>query len=142
MCVSDAVEPPGPERRLRVLVADDHPIVRRMVRTTLQENPSFEVCAEAIDGAEAVEEAKHLKPDVVVLNMNMPRMNGYEAAREIKKQVPESAIVILSTHVDKHFVEEAKKIGVGVYVSKSKVAEALFDAIRAAVAGKDFVMVD
>jgi DNA-binding NarL/FixJ family response regulator len=130
------------ERRIRVLVADDHPLVRRMVRTTLQEHPHFEVCAEATDGAEAVEEAKKAKPDVVVLNMAMPRMNGFEAAREIKRQLPQSAIVILSTHADTHFVEEARKIGVRVYVSKSKAGEALVDAIHAAVDGEDFVVLE
>ena len=71
------------DRRVRVLIADDHPVIRRMVRSVLQVHPNFEVCGEAMDGAQAVEEAKKVKPDVVVLNVTMPVMNGFEAAREI-----------------------------------------------------------
>lgn len=130
------------DRRIRILVADDHPIVRRMVRTTLQQHPHFEVLGEAKDGAEAVEEAKKLKPDVVVLNVTMPVLNGFEAAQEIKRQVPQSRIVILSTHADKYFVNEAKKIGVKVYVSKSKIGEALVKAVQAAVEGEDFIVLE
>lgn len=81
------------------------------MRSTLQQHGHFELCGEAQNGAQAVEEAKKVKPDVVVLNVTMPILNGFEAAREIKKYVPQSAIVILSTHADRYFVEEAKKIG-------------------------------
>jgi len=73
------------ERRIRVVVADDHPLVRRMVSTMLLQYPHIDVVAEAGDGLQAVEVAKTSKPDVVVLNISMPRMNGFEAAREIKK---------------------------------------------------------
>jgi hypothetical protein len=66
----------------------------------------------------------------VILNVSMPKLNGFEAAREINKYVPESAIVILSTHADKHFIEEAKKIGVGVYISKTKAGAALVGRCR------------
>jgi DNA-binding NarL/FixJ family response regulator len=132
----------GRDRRVRILVADDHPVVRRMVRSTLQQYPHFEVCGEAQDGAAAVEEATKIKPDVVVLNVTMPVLNGFEAAREIQTQVPQPAIVILSTHADKQFVEEARKIGVRVYVSKSKIGEALVNAVEAAVQGKDFVVLE
>jgi DNA-binding NarL/FixJ family response regulator len=72
----------------------------------------------------------------------MPRLNGFQAAREIKKLVPGSAIVILSTHADKHFIEEAKKIGVRVYISKTKMGEALIEAVQAAVQGESFVLMD
>jgi DNA-binding NarL/FixJ family response regulator len=123
-------------------VADDHPLVRKMISTTFLQHPHMEVVAEARDGAEAVQVAKEAKPDVVILNISMPRLNGFQAAREIKKHVPESAIVILSTHADKHFIEEAKKIGVRVYISKTKAGEALIDAVQAAVQGKDFVVMD
>jgi DNA-binding NarL/FixJ family response regulator len=81
-----------------------------------------------------------LKPDVVVLNVTMPVLNGFEAARKIKESVPESAIVILSSNADQRFVEEAKKIGVRAYVAKTKAGEALVKAIEAAVRGEDFVV--
>jgi DNA-binding NarL/FixJ family response regulator len=130
------------DRRLRVLIADDQPIIRRMVRSTLEEVPHLEVCAEAEDGAKAIEDAQRLKPDVVVLNVTMPFLNGFEAARQIKATLPETAIVILSTHADQRFVEPAKKIGVRSYVAKSKAGEALVKAIEAAVKGDDFVLVE
>jgi DNA-binding NarL/FixJ family response regulator len=130
------------DRRLRILIADDQPIIRTMVRSTLEKVPHFEVCAEAEDGAEAVEQAQKLKPDVVVLNVTMPVLNGFETAREIKATLPETAIVILSTHADQRFVEAAKKIGVRSYVAKSKAGKALVKAIEAAIKGDDFVLVE
>jgi DNA-binding NarL/FixJ family response regulator len=129
-------------RKVRILIADDHPVIRRVVRSTLQQQPHFEVCGEVENGLEAIEEAKKLKPDVVVLNVSMPLLNGFEAAREIKKTLPESAIVILTQNADKRFVEEAKKIGVRAYVAKSKAGEALVKAVEAAVLGEEFVMVE
>ncbi len=131
-----------PERRIRVLVADDHPVVRRMVRASLQQHPHIELVGEAEDGVQTVEQAVKAKPDVVILDISMPLMNGFQTAREIKKRVPRSAIVILSTHADKHFVEEAKKLGVRSYVAKSKVGELLLKAVQAAIQGEDFVVLD
>jgi DNA-binding NarL/FixJ family response regulator len=130
------------DRRIRILIADDHPIIRRMVRSTLEQHPRFEVCGEAFDGAKAIEAAQRLKPDVVVLNITMPVLNGLEAAREIKVKVPESAIVILSTHADERLIEEAKAIGARAYVAKTKAGEALVKAIESAIAGGDFVLID
>ena len=86
------------DRRVRILIADDYPAIRKSVRSTLEDNPRFEVCGEAEDGAEAIEKAERLKPDVVVLNVSMPVLNGFEAAREIKASLPEVAIVILSSN--------------------------------------------
>jgi CheY-like chemotaxis protein len=120
-------EQPNPARdaRIRVVVADDHPVIRRMVRSVLQQHPHFEVCGEAQNGAEAIEEVKRVRPDAVVLNVTMPLVNGFQAAKEIKKHIPDTAIVILSTHVDKHFVAEARKNGARAYVAKSKIGQAL-----------------
>ena len=133
---------PIPDARIRVVVADDHPVIRGMVRSTLEQHPHFEVCGEAENGADAIEEVKRERPDVVVLNVTMPLVNGFEAAREIKKQIPETAIVILSSHADARFVAEARKIGVRAYVSKSKIGQALVDAVKAAVAGHDFIVLE
>jgi DNA-binding NarL/FixJ family response regulator len=108
----------------------------------LQVYPHFEVVGEAQDGAEPIEEARKLKPDVIVLNVTMPVKNGFEAAREIKTILPKTAIVILSANVDQRFVEEAKKIGVRAYVAKSKAAEALVRAVEAAVQGEDFILIE
>jgi DNA-binding NarL/FixJ family response regulator len=133
---------PIPERRIRVVVADDHPLVRRMVAATFLQSPHIDVVAEAGDGLEAVEQAKQAKPDVVILNISMPRMNGFQAAQEIKKHVPESAIVIMSSHADKQFIEEARKLGVRVYISKTQAGDSLVKAVEAAVKGEEFVVMD
>lgn len=130
------------DRTVRILIADDHPSIRRVVRSTLQQHPHFEICGEAVNGAEAIVEAKKLKPDVVVLNVSMPVMNGLEAARKIKTVLPESAIVILSQNADKHFIAEAKKLGVQAYVAKSKAGESLVKAVEAALLGEDFYFVE
>jgi two-component system response regulator NreC len=133
---------PVPNRRLRILVADDHPVIRKSVRQILDSHPRFEVCGEAHDGAAAIDEAHRLKPDVIVMNITMPVLNGIDAAREIKASLPELAIVILSTHADKQFIEQAKKSGARAYVAKTKAAEALVKAIEAAVLDGDFVLVE
>lgn len=130
------------DRKVRILIADDHPVIRKAVRSILEDHPHFEVCGEAIDGANAIVEAKRLEPDVVVLNVTMPVLNGFEAAREIKKDLPEMAIVILSSSADQRFIEEAQKIGVRAYVAKTKAGEALVKAIEAAVIGEDFVLME
>jgi DNA-binding NarL/FixJ family response regulator len=100
------------------------------------------VCGEAEDGIQAVEQAKKANPDVVILNVVMPCLNGFEAAREIKQKILQAAIVILSTHVDRLFVDEARKIGIRAYVGKSKVRDALIRAIEAAIEGADCIVLD
>jgi two-component system, NarL family, response regulator NreC len=126
---------PKPERRIRILIADDQPLVRKMVRSVLETRPDFEVSAEVEDGAQAVEMARRIKPDAVVLNVTMPVLNGFDAAREIKTGVPGAAIVILSSHADKIFVEEAREIG-AAYVEKSQAGKALLSTIDAALRGE------
>jgi two-component system, NarL family, nitrate/nitrite response regulator NarL len=130
------------DRKVRILIVDDHPIIRRVVRSTLQQHPHFEICGEAVNGADAIEEAKKLKPDVIVLNVSMPVMNGFEAAREIKMILPESAIVILSQNADRNFIAEAKKLGVQAYVAKTKAGESLVKAVEGAVLGEDFFFIE
>jgi DNA-binding NarL/FixJ family response regulator len=130
------------DRKLRILLADDQFFIRKAVRTVLEGYSRFEVCGEATDGATAIEEALRLKPDVVVLNVSMPILSGFEAAREIKSRRPESAIVILSSHADKHFVEEGKRVGARAYVEKTKIGEALIKAIEDAVESVGFILVN
>ena len=131
----------APDRKLRILIADDHPLIRKVVRGVLEQDPRFEVCAEVVNGAAAIEEANRLKPDVVVLNVVMPVLNGLDAAKVIKSEVPASVIVILSTQADEVFVREAKKAGAHAYVSKSRAGDALITAIEAALQGGGFVFV-
>ncbi len=112
---------PGSEsgRKVRVLIADDHSIIRRIVRSTLQANPHFEVCGEAENGAVAVERVKELNPDVVVLDLQMPVMNGIEAARQISIVAPNTTMVMFTMHCSEQLVKEAQAAGIREVVSKS-----------------------
>jgi len=127
--------------RVRILIADDHEVVRSVVRTALEQQIHFEVCADVADGAKAVEQAQKLKPDVVVLNISMPIMGGFDAAREIKTILPETAIVILSSNADKRFVQEARTIGARAYVTKTAGQE-LVRAIETVMTGGDFLLIE
>jgi two-component system nitrate/nitrite response regulator NarL len=142
LMATSTMPPPPIPKILRILLVDDQPMVLKGVRSILEEDPRFEICGEANDGEKAIQEAVRLLPDVVVLNVSMPIMNGFAAARVITATLPTTAIVILSLDADKHFVEEAKKIGVRAYVVKTKAATALKEAIKAAVIAEDFVVVD
>jgi two-component system nitrate/nitrite response regulator NarL len=142
MAASPALKPKGTDQKVRVLLVDDHDGIRKVVRSLLETHPRFEIIGEAVDGSEAIEEATKLKPDVVVLNVSMPVLNGIEAARVIKSESPQSAIVILSSHADKHLVEIAKEIGAKAYVAKTRIGAALIKAIEEAIAGGDFVLVE
>jgi DNA-binding NarL/FixJ family response regulator len=126
----------------QVLIADDHEQIRKIVKAMLERDPHLVVCGEAADGAEAVQQALKLHPDVVLLNIRMPVLNGFEAAREIKSMNPAPAIVILSSNMDERFLDEAKKIGVQGYVAKTDADKHLVKAIQAAAAGDEFVFLE
>ena len=127
---------------IKMLVADDHVMIRKIVTSTLEQEAGFEVVGEAENGLEAVRKAEALKPNVVILNVTMPVLDGFEAARQIRKKLPEVAIVILSSNADKQFIEEAKKIGVRAYVPKNEAAVALVKAIEAAIRNQDFFIME
>jgi DNA-binding NarL/FixJ family response regulator len=127
---------------VRILIADDHDVIRRMVREVLQTRPDFEVIGEATNGIDAVEQSRMLKPDVVLLNIVMPTLNGFDAAREINKTAPNSAIVILSTHKNEQFIEEAQRIAIDGYVEKSEAGHELTKAIDAALTDKSSFLVE
>ena len=137
-------EPPTSSVRppIKILVADDHPVIRKIVTSTLKEEPHFEVIGEATNGLEAVQKAEELRPNVVVLNVTMPVLDGFEAARRIRKNLPDVAIVILSSNADKRFIEEAKKIGVKAYVPKNEASRALVKAVEAANRNEDFFVIE
>lgn len=127
---------------IRILVADDHPTILEMVKRILKAHHGFEVVGEARDGQHAVSLAESLKPDVIVINVTMPKMSGFEAARRIRVHAPDSAIVILSSHKDKQFIEEARKAGANGYVGKSDADEQLIRAIELTVKGEEFFLVE
>jgi len=114
---------------LRILVADDHEAVRKGVCAILSGRPDLEVCGEAENGKVAIEKAHALKPDMIILDITMPVLSGFEAAREIRKTMPQVPILILSMHESNQLIEEAKKIGVQGYVTKTQVGGALLMAV-------------
>jgi PAS domain S-box-containing protein len=115
---------------MRVLVVDDHEFIRKGIRSVLANEPSLTFCGEAIDGRDAVEKAKALRPDIVVMDISMPNMNGLEATREIKRLLPEAVIVILSQHETREMVRQAFKMGARAYVVKSAISSDLLAAIK------------
>ena len=135
-------EDPTTIRSLRILIADDHPTILQMVRQILTAQTGFEVVGEARDGQHALTLAEALKPDVIVINVTMPKMSGFEAARLIRSRVPDSAIVILSSHKDQQFITEARKVGANGYVEKSNADKQLIHAIESAVRGEEFFFVE
>ena len=123
---------------LKLLVADDHEVVRNGVRSLLEAQPGWHVTAEASNGREAVEKAKRLKPDVVVLDIGMPSLNGLEAARQMIKNDPHIKIVILTMHESESLIREVLKVGARGYVSKADAIQDLVTAINAVRSGVTF----
>jgi DNA-binding NarL/FixJ family response regulator len=116
---------------MRILIADDHELVRRGLRSLLASRTGWNVCGEAKDGLEAVEKAKQLHPDVVLLDITMPELNGLDAARIIRKDDPNMEIVILSQHDPREMTAPALQAGAREYISKSDVASGLLVALEA-----------
>lgn len=126
---------------LRLTLADDHAVVRQSLRTLL-EREGFQVLAEAGDGREAVRQAATCHPQVAVLDLNMPLLNGMEAAREILRETPQTRCVLLTMHVEQHYVLEALKVGISGYVLKSKSSSELVQAIQDAARGAVYLSSD
>jgi two-component system response regulator NreC len=126
------------ERKIRILLADDHTVVRRGLRLLLEGQPEFSVVAEAADGKQAVEAAESAKPDVVVLDIAMPNLNGIEAAQRIVSVAPNASIVILSMHADESYVLRALKAGAKGYLLKDSAEGDLIEAIKSVTRGKTF----
>ncbi len=123
---------------IRILLADDHTVIRRGLRALLERQNGFAVVGEAADGREAVEQAAAVHPDVAVMDIGMPNLNGIEAARRITEKRPETAVVILSMHADESYVLRALKSGARGYLLKDSPEEDLIHAIHAVHQGKAF----
>src|SRR5216684_8960207 len=116
---------------LRILIADDHEVARRGIRSFLEAHPGWEICGEAKDGREAVECANKMKPDVVLLDIGMPGLNGLEAARQIHATCPEIRILILTMHDTEQVVQEVLAVGARGFLLKSDAGRDLVAAVEA-----------
>jgi DNA-binding NarL/FixJ family response regulator len=123
---------------LRILVADDHEVVRRGVCALLEAHPDWRICAEAAEGREAVEKATLLRPDVVILDVGMPGLNGLEAARRIREASPPSEVLILTMHESEQIIREVVTVGARGYVLKSDAGRDLVKAVEAISQHKPF----
>jgi two-component system response regulator NreC len=123
---------------IRIILAEDHAVMRRGLRLVLEEQKDFQVVGEASDGREAVTLAETVKPDVAVLDITMPNMNGIEAARQISAKQPGVSIVVLSMHSDEGYVLRALKAGARGYLLKESPETDLIHAIRSVSQGKAF----
>jgi len=124
---------------MRLLIADDHGIVRGGLRLMLERQPDMEVVAEAADGAEAVALALRERPDICVLDVQMPRLTGLQATVEIRAQAPEISVLVLSMHDDERYLYEALQAGAAGYVLKREADTVLVDAVRAVARGEPFM---
>ena len=124
---------------LRILLADDHVTVRHGLKLLIDGQPDMTVVAEASDGNAAVQSAIALKPDVVVMDISMPGMNGLVATRQLKQLQPGTAVVTLTRHADDAYLQELLRAGVSGYVLKQSAPSELLQAIRAAAAGGQYL---
>jgi len=126
-------------KKLRILVADDHALVRRGIRAVLHSQPAWRVVGEAANGREAVEKAMKLKPDVVVLDVSMPELDGLEVARQVRDAVPGAKVLVLTMHESDQMVRRALDAGAQGYLLKSDLTDSLTKAVKAVAEGKRFL---
>jgi DNA-binding NarL/FixJ family response regulator len=126
-------------RKIRILLADDHAVVRQGFRLILNQEPDMEVVGEAREGTEAVRLTGQLRPDIVIMDIAMPKMNGVEATRRIVENHPESKVVILSMHKDAVYVRETLRSGAKGYLLKESIDNDLLRAVRAVAQGDGFL---
>jgi DNA-binding NarL/FixJ family response regulator len=124
--------------RVRILLADDHTLVRQGLRKLLEERPEWEVIAESGDGREAVRLAEQQKPDVAILDVAMPQLNGIEATRQITKRVPATRVLVLSMHADEAYVTQILQAGATGYLLKDSADVDLVKAVGEAAQGRSF----
>ena len=125
-------------KTVRILIADDHDLMRRGVRTLLEPHPGWEICGEATTGREAVAKAEQLKPNIVILDISMPDLNGVDAAKRIKKVSPDTEVLIFSAHYSDQLIREILEAGVRGYIVKSDSDRDLVIAVESLSKKKPF----
>ena len=127
-----------PLPRLRLLIGDDHTLVRQGLRKILEERPEWEVVAEVGDGREAIRQCVALKPDVAIIDVGMPLLNGIDATQQIVRRVPETKVLVLSMHSDEAYVTRALHAGATGYMLKDSAGTDLINGVAAVSAGQAF----
>lgn len=125
-------------KNMRILIADDHDLLRRGLKALIESHPGWQVCEEAHTGREAVAKVEQIKPDVVILDISMPELNGLEAARRIRKASPNTEILILSVHYSDQLIRDILEVGVRGYIVKSDSDRDLIVALEALAEHKPF----
>jgi DNA-binding NarL/FixJ family response regulator len=126
-------------RKTRILLADDHAVVRQGFARILQGEADLEVVGEASDGREAVQKSIELKPDIVIMDVSMPELNGIEATRRLQKDHPRIRVLALSMHKDNVFVREILRAGAAGYLLKDAIDQELLTAVRAVASGEGYL---
>ena len=125
--------------RIRVLIADDHAVLRAGLKLLIDNQPDMVTVGEAADGRQALEAARRLRPDVVLLDLSMPGMGGFSALRALREAAPEARVLVLTMHADEDYLREALRLGAAGYVVKSAADEELLAAIRAVYRGDVYI---
>jgi NarL family two-component system response regulator LiaR len=122
-------------KKITIMLADDHPLLRQALRDVLEKQPDFEIIAEVGDGVEAVELATKLVPNVVIMDISMPELNGLEATRQIKAQCPQIAVLVLTIHDSSEHILSILEAGAAGYLTKSVFGDEVVHAVRGVVSG-------
>jgi DNA-binding NarL/FixJ family response regulator len=126
-------------QKYRIVIAEDHTILREGLRALVSSNPVFEVAGEAVDGREAIRCVEKMKPDLVLMDLSMPRMNGMDAIREIKRRSPETKILVLTVHKTEEYILATFKVGADGYVLKDATHSELTMAIKSVLSGRHYI---
>ncbi len=124
------------KQKLKVLLADDHKLLRSGLKLLLQRNPDLAVVGEAADGEQTLQMFQLLEPDLLLLDLSMPKMDGLDCLREIKSRWPDAKVIVLTMHEDENYIKQAMQAGAAAYVHKSAADTDLFKAIDAVQAGQ------
>ncbi|MCI0708056.1 MAG: response regulator transcription factor [Ignavibacteriae bacterium] len=125
-------------KKIKILIADDHSLIRTGISTLLQSYEDFVVVGEATNGEEAVEMTRKVQPDVVIIDLSMPKMNGIEATKLIRERYPETRVLVLTMHENEEYIYQIFRSGAGGYVLKNSSREELYEAVRAVAKGEKF----
>lgn len=125
-----------------ILLVDDHPTTRLGLKALIDTEPDFDVVGEAVDGREAIDKVSELTPDIVIIDVSMPRLNGPEATRKILELHPETKVLALSMHTEKKYVSEMLKSGASAYLNKASGSDELITAINSVLSGQVYLARD